>query len=97
MLHDSIKQVHLLISGYVQGVGYREFVRSNAKKLDLKGWTRNLSDQRVEIVVQGTEENIKKLIKLCEEGPFLAEVKNIAIEWQGATEKFDSFEKLPTA
>jgi acylphosphatase len=91
-----MKQVHLLISGFVQGVGYREFVRSNAKKLGLTGWVRNLSDQRVELVAYGVENDLKELIELCEKGPFLAEVTSVAVEWQTPEEKFDSFEKKPT-
>ncbi len=92
-----MKQVHLLISGFVQGVGFREFVRSNAKKMEITGWARNLLDNRVEVIAQGSEEKLKEFIKICEKGPFLAEVKNISVEWQEIVEKFDSFEKLPTA
>ena len=90
-------QVHLLISGFVQGVGYREFVRSKARKLGLTGWVRNLSDNRVEVLAQGQENSLKKLISICEKGPFLADVKNIAIEWQKPQQVFDSFEKKSTA
>jgi acylphosphatase len=92
-----MKQVHLLISGFVQGVGYREFVRSNANKMKITGWVRNLSDNRVEIAAQGGEEDLKKFIKICEQGPFLAEVKNIAIEWQEPQEAFTEFQRKPTS
>lgn len=92
-----MKQVHLFISGFVQGVGYREFVRSEAKKLGISGWTRNLSDQRVEVVAQGIDADLKKLIELCEKGPFLSEVKNVSVEWEELVEIFNSFEKRPTA
>jgi len=91
-----MKQVHLLISGFVQGIGYRDFVRSKAKKLGLAGWTRNLSDSRVEVLAQGRVEDLNSLIKICEKGPFLAEVKDIFVEWQEAQEKLTSFEKLAT-
>lgn len=87
-----MKQVHLLISGFVQGVGYREFVKRQARKLGLIGWVRNLSDNRVEVVAQGQEDSLKKLIKICEKGPFLSEVKNISIEWQEAKEIFSDFQ-----
>ena len=92
-----MKQVHLLISGFVQGVGYRAFVHNNAKKLGLAGWVRNLSDNRVEVVAQGEEGKIKELVQTCEKGPFLSEVKSISIEWQETREKFESFDKKPTA
>lgn len=91
-----MKQVHLLISGFVQGVGYREFVRSNARKMGITGWVRNLSDNRVEVVAQGPEQTHKNFIRICEKGPFLADVKNIAIEWQEPDEIFTEFEQKST-
>lgn len=86
-----MKQVHLYVSGFVQGVGYRVFVRKKAQKLGLTGWVRNLPDRRVEAVVQGDEEIIKKLIKICEHGPFFSEVKNIMIDWEEVGEEFEKF------
>jgi len=91
-----MKQVHLLISGFVQGVGYREFVKREAEKLGIVGWVRNLPDNRVEVLAQGSENDLNKLIKICEKGLFLADVKNIAIEWQEPQEQFESFEKRQT-
>lgn len=88
-----MKQVHLLISGFVQGVGYREFVKREAEKLGVLGWVRNLRDNRVEVIAQGDEETLKKFIKICEKGPFLADVKNIAIDWQEPSEIFAEFEQ----
>lgn len=90
-------QVRLLISGFVQGVGYRAFVQREAEKLEVFGWVRNLSDDRVEVLAQSDQkEKLKELIKICEKGPFLAEVKDISIEWQEPQEQFESFEKRPT-
>jgi acylphosphatase len=77
-------------------VGYREFVRSKAKELGLTGWVRNLSDQRVEILGQGLESDLKKLIEQCEKGPFLAEVTSVAVEWQEAEKQYPDFKRLPT-
>ena len=86
-------QVHLLISGFVQGVGYREFVKREAGKLVIVGWVRNLLDNRVEVVAQGSEGVLKKFVNICEKGPFLADVQNVAIEWQEASEIFMEFEQ----
>lgn len=91
-----MKQAHLYISGFVQGVGYRAYVRSKAKKLGLFGWVRNLSDNRVEAVLQGEKEKIEKLLKLCNRGPFFAKVSNIVVDWEDLTEEFSEFKKLPT-
>jgi acylphosphatase len=91
-----MKQVHLYISGFVQGVGYREFIKREARKIGLKGWVRNLSDRRVEVLAQGDEASLKKLIEISKKGPFLSEVKNVSIEQTEISEKFDTFDRLPT-
>ena len=90
-------QVHLLISGFVQGVGFRVFVQREAKKLGITGWTRNLRDDRVEVLAQSDhEKKLKDLIKICEKGPFLAEVKDVSIEWQDILEEFETFDRKTT-
>ncbi len=86
-----MKQVHLWISGFVQGVGYRANTRHHARKLGLTGWVKNLQDGRVEALVQGPEEKLIQLIRLCEEGSYFSQVKNIVVEWEEITEKFDEF------
>ena len=92
-----MKQVHLLISGFVQGVGFRVFVQREAKKLGITGWTRNLRDDRVEVLAQSDhEKKLKELIKICEKGPFLAEVKDVSIEWQDILEEFETFDRKTT-
>lgn len=91
-----MKQVHLLISGFVQGVGYRAFVRNKAKELGICGWVRNLADNRVEVVAQGSEDNLNKLINICSKGHFFSEVKNVSVVWEKPREEFESFEKRET-
>jgi acylphosphatase len=63
-----MKQVHIFVSGFVQGVGYRAFVKKTAEKLKISGLVRNLGDRRVEIIAQGEEDKLKELAKKCEEG-----------------------------
>lgn len=91
-----MKQIHLYISGFVQGVGFRNFIQHKAKKMGVFGWTRNLEDRRVEVIAQGDPEKLKKFIKICERGPILSEVKSISVEWQEIGEKFTDFKRLPT-
>ncbi len=71
---------HIFVIGSVQGVLFRRFVYRKANHLDLKGWVRNKDHNQVEIVVEGEEEKVNKLISLCREGPPNAEVKDIKIE-----------------
>jgi acylphosphatase len=81
-----MKQAHVFISGFVQGVGYRAFVRGQALKLGLTGWVKNLPDNRVEAVFAGSRENIEKIISICRKGPFLSEVKDVDVIWEKDSE-----------
>ncbi len=49
---------HIIVKGFVQGVGYRNFVRKQAEKQNLTGWVRNLPDGTVEILIQGKRNHI---------------------------------------
>lgn len=81
----------IYISGFIQGVGYRQFVKRVAQKIGLNGWVRNLQDGRVEALFSGSEDEIEKAIEECWKGPFLSEVKSIDVEWV-EEESFDGFE-----
>ncbi len=67
----------LVISGRVQGVGYRDWMMSRARKLGLDGWVRNRVDGTVEAVVDGDEASLQELLRLCRRGPPLAQVTHI--------------------
>lgn len=86
-----MKQAHVFISGNVQGVGYRQFVKQNARKLDLTGWVRNAEDGGVEAVLQGEEAMIQVMIELCKKGPFMAEVEHCGFEWEESDIVYDNF------
>lgn len=86
-------QVRIYILGFVQGVGFRRFVKKNAQKLNLKGFVTNLKDGRVEAVVNGNEENIKKLIKIIEKGTFFSDVKSVDVNKE-EEEEFEDFKIL---
>ncbi len=68
---------HLLISGFVQRVGYRDFTRRMAFKYSLKGWCRNLADGRVEALLCGAKDNVLQCIEELKRGPQLARVQHI--------------------
>ncbi len=77
--------------GFVQGIGFRQFVKSNGRKLGLTGWVQNTNDGRVEVLAQGSKEKLEELIKVCEKGPFLSEVKSVQVQWEEKTEPLDEF------
>jgi acylphosphatase len=86
-------QARIFILGFVQGVGFRKFVRKKAKDLGLKGYVRNLPDTRVETVVSGPKDKIEELIKSMEKGTFFADVKSVQVEWE-KEEEFEDFKIL---
>lgn len=86
-----MKQAHIIVTGFVQGVGYRKFVRHESRKMGLTGWVRNLTDGTVEALVVGEENEIEKLIELCKKGPFLSQVDNVHVEWEEAEKSFEEF------
>ena len=83
--------VHVLISGLVQGVGYRFSTASEARRRHLAGWVRNLSDGRVEAVFEGDRSDVVKMLEWCQHGPVGAVVKDVWAEY-GAPEGLHSFE-----
>ena len=86
-------QAHILVLGFVQGVGFRRFVRSNARKLGLTGWVKNLPDNRVEVVAVGDKVKLEQLIKIIEKGSFFSEVKDVQVSFE-EQEEFQSFEMV---
>ncbi|WP_026368706.1 acylphosphatase [Aminiphilus circumscriptus] len=60
-----LEQLHLWLSGRVQGVGYRFQVFTEANRRNLRGWVRNLSDGRVEVLLQGTREDLLAMREWC--------------------------------
>ena len=69
----------VLVSGRVQQVGYRDYIVRTAKQLGLTGWVRNLSDGRVEILADGDEAALTRLVEQSRGGPPLARVADIDV------------------
>jgi acylphosphatase len=67
----------LVVSGIVQGVGFRYFVCRRALSLSLRGWVRNLPDGRVEVVADGPQENVAALEEVVAQGPPHAQVEKV--------------------
>jgi len=71
------KAIRLYISGTVQGLFFRGFVKEHAEKVGVKGFVRNLEDGRVEVFLEGNPSEVKKMIILCKKGPRHAEIKKV--------------------
>jgi len=85
-------RAHILVSGRVQGVFFRENTQRKAKKLGINGWIKNLSDGKVEAVFEGDKKSVGKIIEWVKNGPILARVESIDIEWQEYFGEFTDFE-----
>lgn len=84
-------QVHLFISGHVQGVLYRMHAHKKATELGLTGWVRNLPDGRVESYAEGSEEDLEAFVEWCHVGTPASEVEYVEAEWKDEPDQYRDF------
>ena len=84
-------RAHALYSGRVQGIGFRYTAERYALDLGLVGWVRNLPDNRVELVCEGTQEKIKEFLDQIQHGPLGPYLKKTVCEWEQPTGEFKDF------
>jgi acylphosphatase len=80
-----------LVSGQVQGVGYRRFVQRQCETLKLSGYAENLSDGRVEIIAEGEKSELEQLLHWLKKGSTHANVQGVEVAWGDATGLTDFF------
>jgi len=85
-------RAHVIVAGWVQGVFFRSETRRVANAYGVKGWVRNLPDDRVEAVLEGEEECVKNVLKFCRKGPPAARVDNVDVSWERYSGSFDDFQ-----
>lgn len=85
-------RAHVLVSGKVQGVFYRENTRKTAEKLGVAGWVKNLRDGRVEAVFEGEKPVVEKMVNWARKGPIWAKIEALDVVWEDYTGEFNSFE-----
>ena len=71
---------HLVISGDVQGVGFRYWLQRIAIKKNIFGWVKNKISGDVEVLIVGNEKKVNDMIKLCEKGPSTSNVTKISVK-----------------
>jgi acylphosphatase len=84
-------RLHLLVSGRVQGVLFRQSARAKALELHLTGWAKNLLDGKVEIVVEGERGKIDEFLVWARQGPLLARVDNVETAEEEYLGEFEDF------
>ena len=88
------QRVHILISGKVQGVFFRQALKVVAKKNNVMGWVRNLTDKRVEATLEGYNKSVNLVIEWAKIGPANSRVNNIEINNEEFKNEFSMFEVL---
>lgn len=76
------KSVRLYITGTVQGIFFRSFIKENAERYDVKGFTRNLEDGRVEVFLEGSTDNVNQMVEICKKGPKHSIIKEVEIRYE---------------
>ena len=84
-------RAHILFSGTVQGVGFRYTTQRFASALKLTGWVKNLKDGRVELVCEGSREQVENLLYKLDKH-FEARIKHRDIDWLEAKNSFGGFD-----
>ena len=80
-----------VISGRVQGVGFRWHTREAAQREGVTGWVRNLPDGRVEALVEGEAESVDRIERVLRQGPGGARVKDVFVDQDEPTGSFKDF------
>ena len=84
-------QVHVRISGKVQGVFFRAHTKQKAEQIGVTGWVKNTSDGKVEAVFEGEEPCIQEMLNWCHHGPPKAQVDKVDIRIILGTKAFETF------
>jgi acylphosphatase len=75
------RRLHAVVSGRVQGVGFRASAQQVAQRLGLAGWVRNLADGRVELHAEGPATALDQLLDWLRQGPSLSRVDGVDVDW----------------
>ena len=81
-----------IVRGRVQGVNFRYYTRVKASSLGLVGYVRNLSLGRVEVVAEGREHSLRRLLSWLHVGPPLAHVSHVRVQWCSPEGDYRCFE-----
>lgn len=84
----------IVVTGRVQGVGYRNWTMGTARDLGVRGWVRNINGNAVEILATADDAPMESLIEACHQGPRLARVEHVDVQpaedggWKGFSKRF---------
>ena len=88
------QRVHILVSGKVQGVFFRQALKVIAKNNNVVGWVRNLTDKRVEAILEGDNNSVNSIIEWARVGPANSRVDGVEVSNEEFKNEFSTFEVL---
>ncbi|MCY4489936.1 MAG: acylphosphatase [Thaumarchaeota archaeon] len=88
------QRVHIFVTGKVQGVFFRQALKVMAKKNNVFGTVKNLSDGRVEAILEGDSDGVGRLVEWAHGGPANARVEDVEIRNEKFSGEFSKFEVL---
>lgn len=86
-----MERLHAVVSGYVQGVGFRRWAVHEARFLGLTGWVRNRADGSVEVIAEGPRSVLMEFLADLRRGPSYADVESVAPAFGSASDEFSDF------
>ena len=89
---NELARFQAFVSGAVQGVGFRYFAMNAAHGLGVTGWVRNLYDGSVQVVAEGSRQDLEKLLQILRQGPLSGRVDEVRDSWFEFQGEFDRFE-----
>jgi acylphosphatase len=89
-----MERAHVMVSGQVQGVFFRDSTRQKAQELGLAGWVKNTPEGRVEALFEGPSDRVREMVRWCEEGSQQASVENVDADFEAAGGDLAGFEVL---
>ncbi len=92
MKHSEEKAYHIIVSGRVQGIGFRYTAKDRADRYGIRGWIRNLITGQVEIFCQGSNPQLEMFMQWCGEGPQGAQIEEIDTKEHPLEPDLESFE-----
>ncbi len=90
----SNQRIRIIVTGKVQGVFFRQALKVMAKKNDIFGWVKNLTDGRVEAILEGDEVNVSRLVEWSHGGPANASGEDVEIHNEKFSGEFTKFDVL---
>lgn len=84
-------RAHVMISGRVQGVFFRDYTQKAAQEKEIIGWVMNTPDGRVEAVLEGEKEKVEEMIRWCHQGSPHSRVTEVSVDWEDYAGEFEDF------